>query len=170
MLFVKVLLHFSLSLFVSLLHFSLTLVLLLLHFSLTLFISSLHLSLMLVLLLLHFSLKLVISLFHFSLLLFISSFHLPLTLFISLLNPRLLLLHLSESLLMLPGLLGSVTFRLLSLLCQLRHEVLILYFHARYYPFDCRFHLRILRVDTVIHELGKVKVCQSCLFFFSGYY
>ena len=65
--------------------------------------------------LLKFSLTLLISLFHFSL-----------TLFISLFSPLLLLLHLCESLLVLPGLLRSITFRLLSLLCQLRHEVLVL--------------------------------------------
>ena len=63
----------------------------------------------------NFFLSLLISLFHFSL-----------PLFISLFNPLLLFLHLCESLLVLPGLLCSGTFRLLSLLCQLRHEVLVL--------------------------------------------
>ena len=87
-------------------------------------------------------------------------------LFILRLNPRLQLLHL-------PGLPRPVSFRPLSLLFQLRLEIRIFFslcFHALQHSFDRLFHLRIWMVDTAIHELGEVNLCQFRFLFFSGSY
>ena len=81
------------------------------------------------------------------------------------LQPRLQLLF------VLPGLPRSGTLRLLSLVCQLLHEVRIFFtlcFHALQHSFDRLFHLRIWMFDAAIHELLVVDRSHSRFLSFSG--